>query len=249
MRLANNRLDFERYAIGYDRLCDLSPAYQDLRALLKERIPTFCLPERPRVCELGAGTGNFTLDIAEQYPAGSYTHVDMSSQMNHAARLKYKVAGIEDVEVVESYVQTCEFPENEFDLVIIVNALNTCPPQFQVMQNIQRWLKPGGHLFIIDFGREQDTWDWTLYLSKTVYESQGFFGLMRELWKNREAIRQNRRARYDQEHGNMWLHTTDEFGEMVCKAGFKIKHLQSCYRDYSDLVVAQKPLHSPHAKP
>ena len=243
MRLANNRLDFEKYAVGYDRLCELSPAYQDLRNLLNTHLPSFNLGSESRICELGAGTGNFTLEVASQHPDASFTHVDMSREMNAAAKRKYDTAGIEYT-IRETFIQTCELPTNSFDLVIMVNALNTCPPQFQVLENIYSWIKPGGHLFLIDFGREQDTWDWTKYLSRTVYESQGFFGLIRELYNNREAIRQNRRARFDQEHGNMWLHSTEEFGEIIKKAGFQVNHLEQCYRKYSDLVVAQKPIPS-----
>ncbi len=203
-------------------------------------MPTFGLPVDARVCDLGAGTGNFTLEIAKQYPCAAFTHVDMSTEMNEAARRKYEAAGL-NFSIHETFVQTCQLPTDYFDLVVMVNSLNTCPPQFQVLQNIFQWLKPGGHFFVIDFGREQDTWDWTRYLSKTVYESQGFLGLVRELWMNREAIRQNRRARHDQEEGNMWLHSTEEFGTLIDRAGFYTKHIQPCYRGYCDLVVAEKP--------
>jgi ubiquinone/menaquinone biosynthesis C-methylase UbiE len=240
MHQVDNLLDYGRYAVGYDRLCDLSPAYQELRALLNKFIPTFFLSPDAKVCDLGAGTGNFTLEVAAQYPCAEFTHVDMSTEMNEAARRKYRDAGL-NFTIHEALIQICELPEDHFDLIIMVNALNTCPPQFQVLQKVYRWLKPGGHFFVIDFGREQDTWDWTRYLSKTVYASHGFFGLLRELWMNREAIRQNRRARHDQENGTMWLHSTENFGAMIDKAGFYTEHIQPCYRGYCDLVVAAKP--------
>lgn len=244
MRLANNLLDFDRYAPGFDRLNTLSPAYQELRELLAQYLPSFELDEHAKVCDLGAGTGTFTLDVALRYPNASFIHVDMSSEMNEMARGKYEAFQLHDFAIMESFVQACDFPADHFDLVIMVNALNSCPPQYQVLRNIHKWVKPGGHLFLIDFGREQDTWDWTRYLSETVYRSQGLLGLVRELWLNREAIRQNRLARQDQSNGHMWLHTTEEFGEIIRDVGFTVKHIQPCYRGYSDLVVATKATYS-----
>jgi ubiquinone/menaquinone biosynthesis C-methylase UbiE len=234
------RLDYNKYAPQFDRMCAITPAYQEIIDLLLESLPLFKLDPRSSICDLGAGTGNFTLALADSFPEASYTHLDMDEKMNAYARHKYEQVGLSNVRIVEEQIQRAQFEAQSFDLVVCVNALNTAPPQLQVLSMIHKWLKPGGHLFLIDFGREQRVVDWTWYIVKHLYRTQGVGQVLKSFWENREAIRQNRRARLDQKDGLMWTHSTEELGRVVEEAGFRVSKLQSCYRDYSDLVIAEK---------
>jgi SAM-dependent methyltransferase len=137
-------------------------------------------------------------------------------------------------------MQRASFPEESFDLIICVNALNTAPPQLPVLNMINRWLKPDGHFFLIDFGREQRVIDWTWYIVKHLYKTEGVGQVFRSFWENREAIRQNRRARLDQKAGLMWTHSTDELAEMTKRAGFTGDPILTCYRVSSVLVISRK---------
>jgi ubiquinone/menaquinone biosynthesis C-methylase UbiE len=233
-------LQYQKYATQFDEMCELVPAYQENIDLLLKVISDLDLPERPRICDLGAGTGNFVCAMAELLPNAHFTHLDSDMTMNAYAASKYQKHGIANWEIVESYIQTASFAENSFDLIVCVNALNTAPPQLPVLRMIRRWLNDDGTLFLIDFGRPQKTLDWTWYMFKHTYKTHGIGRVFKALWNNREAIRQNRRARQDQKAGRMWLHSTEEFGNIVAKAGYSVDELGTCYRNYSDLVIARK---------
>ena len=234
------RLDYNRYAPQFDRMCAITPAYQELVESLIEHLPAFNLDEDAEICDLGAGTGNFILAMAECFPDANFTHLDMDGKMNSFARHKYEQVGLKNFSIIEDQIQRAKFDANSFDLIVCVNSLNTAPPQLQVLRMMRTWLKDGGHLFLIDFGREQKVVDWTWYIVKHLYQTHGVGQVLRSFWENREAIRQNRRARLDQKDGLMWTHSTSELGSIVTEAGFSVEKLQSCYRDYSDLVIASK---------
>ena len=233
-------LDYNRYATQFDRMCQITPVYQDNIELLLKFLPTFNLPENATICDLGAGTGNFILAMARVLSLAKYIHLDFDEAMNNHAKAKYENAGLENVEVQQEHIQRAQFEESSLDLVVCVNALNTAAPQLPVLKLIRSWLKPTGSLFLLDFGREQRVVDWTWYIVKHLYQTEGIGEVFRSFWMNREAIRQNRRARLDQKAGRMWTHSTEEFSDLVEKAGFQVNHVQTCYRDYGDLVVAQK---------
>jgi len=236
----NDRLlQYQKYAPQFDEMCELVPAYQENIGFLLELLPELDLVEDAKICDLGAGTGNFICALADKMPNAHYTHLDMDPVMNSHAALKYQQRGLARYQIIEAPIQTASFETHQFDLIICVNALNTAPPQLPVLRLIRSWLHPKGTFFLIDFGRQQRVFDWTWYMFRNTYTSHGLGRVFKALWNNREAIRQNRRAREDQKAGRMWTHTTSELCELVIEAGFKIKRSQTCYRGYCDLVVAE----------
>ena len=55
-----------------------------------------------------------------------------------------------------------------------------------------------------------------------------------------EAFKQNYLASQDQKHGAMWLHETEQFKNMFEHAGLEVVEYSKVYREYADLVIAQK---------
>lgn len=233
-------LEYGQYATQFDKMCELIPVYQENIDFLIDLLPKLSLPENANICDLGAGTGNFVCAMAEVMPSASFIHVDSDPVMNAYAREKYSRKGIQNVEVIEDYIQRARFRDREFDLIVCVNALNTAAPQLPVLRQIGRWLKTSGTLFLIDFGRKQRVLDWGWYILRNTLKRYGVSRYMRALIENREAIRQNRRASKDQANGSMWTHSMEEFQALVVEAGFRIEDSKTCYRGYCDLVVATR---------
>ena len=231
-------MSYSAYAPHYDNLCTINPAYQDLRRLMVEALPSMSLPTSPKVCDLGAGTGNFVCSLLEEIPSADIVHLDCCPEMNKLAREKYQELSY-DVTVVEAYMQEWEFALNSLDLVICVNVLNSAPPILPMLRKISSWLRPGGTLFLVDFGREIDVYDWTWYLVKHSLANDGFTGTLRNAFNTRKAFSSNRVGQGDQQAGRLWTHTTNELEDLVKNAGFSIDRVETCYRDYADLIIAQ----------
>ncbi len=234
------RLEYSAYADQFDSMCELIPAYQENIDYLLDIVGRLELPEAPKVLDLGAGTGNFVLALHDLVPSADFVHLDSDPAMNRVAKSKYKEKGIEKVEIVEEFMQRATFEEDEFDLIVCVNSLNTAPPQDLVLKLINTWLKPDGKLYLIDFGRRQRLVDWTWYIFSNTVRRFGPMRFFSAFYENRQGLRQNRNATKDQDKGLMWLHTHEEFEKIVTSAGLVIEVSTTCYRDYCDLIVAHK---------
>ncbi|MCR9260999.1 MAG: class I SAM-dependent methyltransferase [Pseudomonadaceae bacterium] len=238
--ILHNEMQYSEYAPHYDNLCAINPAYQDLIALFSNSLEKLCLPSSPVVCDLGAGTGNFVCQLLTQIPMAKVTHLDPSPEMNTLASGKYAKNGFE-VNIVESSMEDWEFEDDSLDLVVCVNALNNAPPVMPMLKKICRWLKPGGSIFLVNFGREIKILDWTWFLLKNSLKNRGAAETVRSIYQTRKAFSSNRAGRGDQKSGRLWTHTSDELSAIVEAAGFEIREFQTCYRDYADLVLATKP--------
>ena len=233
-------LDYSVYAGNlFDLTNQENDAYWELVRHAQDWFSTLSYEQPPAVLDVGAGTGNFILGLAEVLPLGAkFVHLDMSAEMNSAAKDKYEDRSLE-VEIVESFVQSADFESGTFDSIISINALNTAPPQALTLKLMHQWLRPGGWLYLVDFGRPQDTLSWARYLVGNSLKRNGPLETARLFAKCFGSFGQNRRARVDQESGNMWLHTAEDLSTMIESSGFEIVDVEVCYRGYSDRVIAK----------
>lgn len=233
-------MDWDAYAEHYDEMCALNPAYeQNLRTLLNS-LQQWNLPENANICDLGAGTGNFILQLSGAVPTGRFWHIDVDNRMIEMARKKYEKANLERVTVLRSNAHSVDFQPEFFDVILCVNALYAFGDQQEVLNKMRSWLKPSGRLFLIDFGRKQRTYDWAFYMFKESIKSGQVRRYTRALIEGLELLKQNRRTTRGQSSGRYWLHTTEEFGETLRKTGFRVEELKSCYRGYADLAICGK---------
>lgn len=238
--IAADEMNWDAYAEHYDQMCKFNPSYQENIEILLRLINEWPMPEDARVCDLGAGTGNYILALSAARPDANYVHVDFDEKMNDAAIRKYQEAGVKNIQLVTEYVQDCEFPDNEFDLIMCVNALYAISPQEEILRKARRWLKPDGRIFLIDFGRKQRTLDWTIYLFRESMKSHQAGEYVKALINSREVLKQNRKTSKGQGTGRYWLHTTSEFGDALKACGFDVDELYACYRGYADLAICKK---------
>ncbi len=235
-----DEMDWDAYAEHYDEMCALNPAYQANIEILLNHLSKWSLPPDCKICDLGAGTGNYIVQMAKTLPMAQFWHVDIDQHMTELATQKYEQNKVLNVNVHKSDVHAANFEEESFDVVVCVNALYAFTSQESILKRIRSWLKPNGKLFLIDFGRKQKTLDWTLYIFKESMKSQKVGRFARALIEGRELLKQNRRTTMGQESGRYWLHTTQEFGQTLENSGFKVEELSRCYRNYSDLAICSK---------
>jgi demethylmenaquinone methyltransferase/2-methoxy-6-polyprenyl-1,4-benzoquinol methylase len=103
------------------------------------------LPERPVVLDLAAGTGDFSLMVAEKYPGARCVAVDLTERMLQLAQqrgVKRTVCG-----------DACllPFPDASFDCVFVGYGLRNFPKLDVAVREIGRVTRPGGMLVSLDF--------------------------------------------------------------------------------------------------
>jgi ubiquinone/menaquinone biosynthesis C-methylase UbiE len=233
----NDEMDWDAYAKHYDEMCDLNPAYRQNIELLLDRLSTWSLPDNPSICDVGAGTGNYIAALSNALPSASFTHVDFDARMIETAKAKYARLGVEGVSCVQARAQEIEFPAASFDLIISINALYAISPQRDLLVKMKNWLRPGGKLFLIDFGRQQNTTDWALYVLRECAKAGKLTRYFRALIEAREVLKQNRQTTKGQGSGRYWLHTTQEFNDVLIDCGFAVREVFSCYRGYCDCAI------------
>jgi ubiquinone/menaquinone biosynthesis C-methylase UbiE len=239
-RVASDEMNWDAYAEHYDEMCALNPAYQQNIDNLLSRMSTWNLPQNATICDLGAGTGNYILQISKLLPDAEFWHVDFDSRMVELANAKYQRHNVVNVRIVKREVHEVSFPDESFDLIVSINALYAFTQQEEIFAKMRRWLKPQGKLFLIDFGRKQNTLDWTLYIFRESIKAHRMGRYAKALLEAREVLKQNRKTSKGQESGRYWLHSTQEFGDTLTRAGFAVEELRQCYRDYADLAICSK---------
>ena len=237
----NSPMSFSRYAPEYDRMAELNPAYQANLQLFRRVLDEQNFDSNIKVADVGAGTGNYICEMQSFFPEASYFHIDSDPEMNRIARDKYVSRGFENVEIVEEYVQRLDIPAGEFDILICVHSLYAMNPQSLVLKKLHSWLKPGGALFMIDFGRRQNVADWAFYILGEVAKRYGYIRAAREFLHFAKVSRENVNTTRGQDSGAYWTHSTEQFEEVLLDTGFSVGEVAQCYRGYSDLAICRKP--------
>jgi SAM-dependent methyltransferase len=129
------RQTFGEDADLYDRVRPTYPIdlYDELAALLDV--------SRPRVLEIGPGTGQATRPMVER--GWSVTAVELSPDLARVAR-----RNLPDVEVIVADFDSWELPAPRFDLVISATAFHWLDPATRV-QRCADVLRPGGLLAVV----------------------------------------------------------------------------------------------------
>jgi len=106
----------------------------------------FYLPEdfKPKtILELGCGTGNLTVKLAENFKDAKFTAVDISADILTICK---KRTDNENINFIKSDFKELEFCENSYDLVISTIAIHHLENKHKqiLFKNIKKWLNFAG---------------------------------------------------------------------------------------------------------
>ncbi|MFK7914226.1 MAG: class I SAM-dependent methyltransferase [Pseudomonadales bacterium] len=236
----NHGIDWTRYSSSYDLMVRYNPYYRENIELAIEVVAEIELSPTARIGDLGAGTGNYIAALSSIIPEGRFTHVDADPGMNAIASDKYSRVGL-DVGVITSEVASLAPSSSEYDLLLCINALYAMPKPREVLEWVFKALSPGGHFFVIDYGRKMKVGGWALELTKAAYAEKGWKGVFQLYRQAPELIRQNSTGSKMQDEGGYWTHSTNEFLAALKQAGFSVLHSGTCYRDACDFALVRKP--------
>ena len=116
-------------------------------AEMTERLVDYLPPDPARVLELGCGTGNLSLHLAERFPAAAITFVDASPEMVELTHARLAGAHPEVAERGRFMVARFEelaVEEDAYDLVTSAISLHHVVDKGALFRAIRRMLAPGG---------------------------------------------------------------------------------------------------------
>jgi ubiquinone/menaquinone biosynthesis C-methylase UbiE len=140
-------------AVGYDpALLDRIPAEAaESFAGVGHYFDLADIHEGETVVDLGSGSGTDLFCAATLVgPSGHVIGIDMTpAQLTKAARLR-DAAGLGNVELIESRIESVPLPDGIADCVVSNGVINLAPDKASVFAEAARLLRPGGRLAIAD---------------------------------------------------------------------------------------------------
>ncbi len=140
MVLSRNRLvaaRFARAARTYEHHAELQA---DVAAKLAELLPAL---ERPRVLEVGCGTGFLTRHLLERYPHGDFLITDLAPEMVERCSAQHESRNGRSIlfATMDGEAPDCV---GKFDLVALSMTAQWFADPLSGLQGLTRLLKPGG---------------------------------------------------------------------------------------------------------
>jgi malonyl-CoA O-methyltransferase len=139
---------FDARAKGYE-------ANADLQRAVAKRLGSWLPPlERPRILELGCGTGLFSRHLTERYTEGSFVLSDLAPAMVAECRRNLRSRGKRPIRFVVADAAHPVVQAGPFDLIAMSMTLHWLPDPVGVLDRLRGLLVPGGTLVYAAIGRE-----------------------------------------------------------------------------------------------
>ena len=107
-----------------------------------------------RIIDVGCGSGATNLVLAERFSQAEVVGIDLSDPLLELARESAAKTTFRDrVRFEKADVQQIPYDDDSFDVVINTNMVHLVEYPIRMLDEIERILAPGGHLFIVDLRR------------------------------------------------------------------------------------------------
>jgi ubiquinone/menaquinone biosynthesis C-methylase UbiE len=153
--------EFTRWSESYDRSVLQWMLFGPSHRVLIRRIQTVARNRPFRLLDVGCGTGLFASRIRASLPQAEIWGVDLVAGMlaKGGRRWQYHARQVLPVQGDSEHLP---FASGSFDFVTCANSFHHYPRQERAVIEMQRVLRPGGRLLIID-GYRDAPWGWFIY--------------------------------------------------------------------------------------
>lgn len=122
---------------------------------LPERvIDAMQLAPRAVVADVGAGTGYFTLRIAQRIAHGQVYAVDIQAEMLDIIRQRARRLSLANITPVQARPDDPLLAPESVDAVLLVDAYHEFSHPHEMMQALVAALRPGGRLYLVEYRGE-----------------------------------------------------------------------------------------------
>ncbi|MGD9568698.1 MAG: class I SAM-dependent methyltransferase [Sedimentibacter sp.] len=112
------------------------------------------LLENLTVCDIGAGSGIFTIPAATITNNTVYA-LEINDEMLSVIQVKAEKEGIHNIKPVKVENKRFDLEDNSVDMALMVTVLHEIDDQAAMSEEIKRILKDGGKLAIIEFHKRE----------------------------------------------------------------------------------------------
>lgn len=135
---------FENIYQNYDKMNSVI-SFQQHKKWRRETMKKMNVQPGQTCLDLCCGTGDWTIALSKATgPEGRVIGLDFSHNMLQVAQEKVEHEQLANVELVQGNAMELPFEDNQFDYVTIGFGLRNVPDYVQVLQEMERVLKPGG---------------------------------------------------------------------------------------------------------
>jgi len=106
------------------------------------------------VADIGAGTGYFSIPIAERLPEGRVLAVDIQQEMLDIIEERQRRGAPSNIEPVLGTITDPSLPANGVDLILLVDAYHEFSHPYEMGTAMAEALVPGGKLVLIEYRAE-----------------------------------------------------------------------------------------------
>ncbi|MGI2260260.1 bifunctional demethylmenaquinone methyltransferase/2-methoxy-6-polyprenyl-1,4-benzoquinol methylase UbiE [Shewanella sp. GXUN23E] len=216
---------FHSVAAKYDIMNDVM-SFGIHRLWKRFTIETAAARPGMKVLDLAGGTGDLTAKFSQLVgDKGEVVLADINDSMLKVGRAKLRDRGIVgNVNYVQANAEALPFPDNHFDIITIAFGLRNVTDKDKALRSMQRVLKPGGKLLVLEFSKPQHE------LMRKVYDLYSF----KVLPKMGDIITKDAGS-YEYLAESIRMHPDQEtLKQMMIDAGFE----QVDYTNMTDGVVA-----------
>jgi S-adenosylmethionine-diacylgycerolhomoserine-N-methlytransferase len=114
-----------------------------------------------KVLEVGCGTGRNLIILARRHPQAHFYGLDASAAMLETARSRIDTKGVTNIVLKTALADDFSHDKTfglsaPFDVIFFSYSISMIPSWRESLDNALSNLKPGGHLFIVDFYDQKD---------------------------------------------------------------------------------------------
>jgi len=216
------------YAGEYDLLAEHNPHYQALLHSVRGWVERAALPPGSTVIDLGGGTGNFSLCVAQARPDYRVVLMDTDGESLRHAQKKCDFLGLSNLDLHHRDMADLTWLGSVADgprLFLCIHALylagapDTPDTPREVLRALRRTMCPGDWLLISDVGRPIPVLRWGSAMAWRMGRQQGLSPLLGAWRRTRHARAANRAIVRMQRRGQCLTHDLAGFLDLLQHAG------------------------------